>query len=104
MAVEMRVARLRALTHFHFLRGIHSCPVEMRVARLRALTPFFPFFQSPHPLMQVEMRVARLRALTQKISRLPNANQHVEMRVARLRALTHKHLQAYPCVCVHKWK
>ncbi len=61
--------------------------MEMRVARLRALTQGSAFFC--RFFREVEMRVARLRALTQLLHLVLSITvSFVEMRVARLRALT----------------
>ena len=66
--VEMREARLRALTHLSVTAIYRSFHVEMREARLRALTHLSvtAIYRSFH----VEMREARLRALTHSRSGL----------------------------------
>ena len=63
----MRIARLRALTHFSRYLLVKKGAVEMSIARLRALTQHL---EDIHFLLFsfVEMRIARLRALTQAVS------------------------------------
>ena len=69
-AVEMSIARLRALTQkkAHITESCFGF-VEMSIARLRALTHFVYLVYSD--MFQVEMSIARLRALTHSYVRCP---------------------------------
>ena len=83
----MRIARLRALTHFSRYLLVKKGAVEMSIARLRALTHSKNYYHLECP-PYVEIGFARLRALTPQELLPAKSTDRVEIGFARLRALT----------------